>query len=328
MSSQRVLMTLVSLFGLMACGSEDDGTGADESEGFATTEAPEVKYAEEPVDPLDLDIAAGAELRGRLSVDLARGEFRAFVFQKQAGKRYTVGLTGLTGDLDLFGHYVRDVSRRNHQFVSWRYGTAEEQFDFTATEDGPYYVLVHGYEAGRASLELYVGEAAAASDEVQWPVQWGADNKTTREMVGGGLAFLQVHNYGPGCGNTPHPGYDLNFGGGSADLGLPVFAVADGEVIESYYASWGNLILVEHRLASGLEFWSLYGHLQRRDVEAGDRVRRGQTIGTIGATGTISPHLHFELRRSRFPASRFPCSNSEWQIRSNYYDPGEFIRGH
>lgn len=314
--------------GLMACGAEDESEGTDEHEGFSATEVPEVKYAEEPVDPLDLSLAEGAELTRRAQVDLMEGAYQSFVFQKQAGKRYTVGLTGLTGDLDLFGHYVRDVSRRNHQFVSWRYGTTEEQFDFTATEDGPYYVLVHGYQAGRASLELYVSDAEDTVDEVQWPVEWGADDKTARQMVGGGLDFLQVYDYGQGCGNTPHPGYDLNFGSGSADEGLPVFAVADGEVIESFYASWGNLILVEHRLANGVDVWSLYGHLQRRDVDAGERVRRGQVIGTVGKTGTRSPHLHFELRRSRFAAARFPCSQSAWQIRANYYDPGEFIRSH
>jgi len=128
------------------------------------------------------------------------------------------------------------------------------------------------------------------------------------------------------CGATT--GYDLNFGSGAADLGKPVFAVADGVVVDSFLAGWGNLIRVEHRLADGLEFWSLYGHLDERYVRVGETVSRGQTIATVGSTGTVSPHLHFELRKAPFPAAEFPCSRTEWQVRANYYDPGEFIRDH
>lgn len=324
-SSIHRLAALVALSVLPSCGGGDDDPNAEA--GYAEADIPAVKYEEAPVDPLDLNLAADAMLAARATVELSEGAFARYVFQKQAGKRYTVALTGLSADLDLFGHWVRDVSRRNHQFVSWRYGTHDEQFDFTASEDGPYYVLVHGYQAGQASLELYISDARA-EDEVGWPVEWGADDKTARQMVGGGLEFLEVYDYGRGCGRTPHPGYDLNFGAGAADLGEPVLAVADGVVVDSFLASWGNLVRLQHRLADGLEFWSLYGHLDERYVRVGETVRRGQTIATVGSTGTGSPHLHFELRKASFAAAEFPCGRTEWQVRANYYDPGEFIRNH
>lgn len=315
--------------GVVGCGGAEDDEGEPVvTEGIDEAEPPQVKYADPPVDPLDLQVDPEATLAGRLEITLRQGEFKRFVFDKRAGVRYTVGLTGLSGDLDLFGHYVRDLSRTEHQFHSWRYGTEDEQFDFTATQDGPYYILVHGYAAGRATLVLYTAEADEVEDEVQWPVDWARDEWTDRTNVGGGLVYLQSHDYGGSCGRTPHPGLDLNFGSGADDLGLPVFAVADGEVVESSRTSWGNAVRIHHRLSSGTEFWSLSGHLQERVVESGERVRRGQLIGTIGRTGTVSPHLHFELRRRAFQSAQFPCSQSAWQVEQNYFDPGEFIRRH
>jgi murein DD-endopeptidase MepM/ murein hydrolase activator NlpD len=44
---------------------------------------------------------------------------------------------------------------------------------------------------------------------------------------------------------------------------------------------------------------SLYAHLQIRSIQVsvGDRVRVGDTVGLVGATGiATAPHLHFELQ--------------------------------
>ena len=59
---------------------------------------------------------------------------------------------------------------------------------------------------------------------------------------------------------------------------------------------FGNLVLIKH--ADG---WvSAYAHHERLLVKRGDKVKKGQRIGTVGSTGNVTtPQLHFELRKGR-----------------------------
>ena len=53
------------------------------------------------------------------------------------------------------------------------------------------------------------------------------------------------------------------------------------------------MIIISHR--DGIE--SVYGHLSSIDVNAGDKVEKGQVIGYVGCTGLCTgPHVHFEIR--------------------------------
>jgi len=74
--------------------------------------------------------------------------------------------------------------------------------------------------------------------------------------------------------------------------GLDVIAAADGEIsyANEYY---GNTIIIKHQ--DGYE--TVYGHLASMNVEKGDTVKQGDVIGKLGCTGTVNPHLHFEVRR-------------------------------
>lgn len=98
---------------------------------------------------------------------------------------------------------------------------------------------------------------------------------------------LRIHPVG-GEGRF-HAGVDIR----STD-GAPIFAVADGTVASSGTSgSYGLRVVVDH--GAGLS--SLYAHASRVLVDEGDRVRRGQAIALVGATGNATgPHLHFELR--------------------------------
>jgi murein DD-endopeptidase MepM/ murein hydrolase activator NlpD len=92
---------------------------------------------------------------------------------------------------------------------------------------------------------------------------------------------------------TGHRGIDF-----VAKAGTPVAAAADGQVVSSADvdaggAKYGKTIQIAH--ANGLR--SVYAHLDRRLVAAGDVVKAGQLIGLSGATGKVTgPHLHFEVR--------------------------------
>jgi hypothetical protein len=88
---------------------------------------------------------------------------------------------------------------------------------------------------------------------------------------------------------SPHTGADY-----TARAGTRVLAAADGVVAlagEHFFA--GKSVYLDH----GDGLFSMYFHLSRIDVEAGDEVRRGAAIGAVGATGRATgPHLHFGLR--------------------------------
>lgn len=90
-----------------------------------------------------------------------------------------------------------------------------------------------------------------------------------------------------------------------APEGTTVRAAENGEVIYVGNAveGYGNLVLVKH--ANG--FVSAYAHLQNIGVVKGDNVTRGDAIGTVGTTGSVSrPQLHFQLRRGATPVDPVP----------------------
>ena len=78
--------------------------------------------------------------------------------------------------------------------------------------------------------------------------------------------------------------------------GTPVAAPADGVVILAAPAPFtleGNLLMIDH----GMGLNSAFLHLSRIDVNVGDRVRQGQVVGAIGATGRATgPHLHWGMK--------------------------------
>jgi murein DD-endopeptidase MepM/ murein hydrolase activator NlpD len=107
--------------------------------------------------------------------------------------------------------------------------------------------------------------------------------------------------YTPPSGNASgsyHTGVDLNLnlpGQWNADAGKPLYAVASGVVIEAAtFKTWGWLVIIRHDpLPDGLVVWSRYAHMATIDVIDGQRVARGEQIGTIGdAFGRWSHHLH------------------------------------
>ncbi len=89
-----------------------------------------------------------------------------------------------------------------------------------------------------------------------------------------------------------HKGVDY-----AAASGTPVMATGDGVVIfRGWKGSLGNLVEIRH--PNG--FVTRYGHLKgfSRRIRVGTRVKQGDTIAYVGATGLVTgPHLHYEMRR-------------------------------
>jgi murein DD-endopeptidase MepM/ murein hydrolase activator NlpD len=79
--------------------------------------------------------------------------------------------------------------------------------------------------------------------------------------------------------------------------GTPVIALADGVIVKTYKAVSGVTAGWQVTLRGASNAW-FYGHLSTVSVKAGDRVRKGQTIGTSGSASGV-PHLHIGQQLGR-----------------------------
>jgi murein DD-endopeptidase MepM/ murein hydrolase activator NlpD len=89
-----------------------------------------------------------------------------------------------------------------------------------------------------------------------------------------------------------HKGVDF-----SAPQGTNIFATGDGVVksIKRSHRGYGNTIEIDH----GYGYTTFYAHLKSFKVKRGQKVKRGEIIGTVGNTGkSTAPHLHYEVRKN------------------------------
>jgi len=101
-----------------------------------------------------------------------------------------------------------------------------------------------------------------------------------------------------GFGYRVHPIYKvLKFHDGLdfiATVGTPIFATGNGRVerTERGRSGYGNEIIISH----GFGYKTLYAHCHTILVKPGQKVVRGEQIGTVGSTGlSTAPHLHYEV---------------------------------
>jgi murein DD-endopeptidase MepM/ murein hydrolase activator NlpD len=104
----------------------------------------------------------------------------------------------------------------------------------------------------------------------------------------GGIKTQGLHGYN---------GVDL-----ASSRGTPIMASAAGTVIISRSSGWnagyGQYVVIQHD--NGTQ--TLYGHLSKNLVMAGDSVVQGEVIGLMGATGKATGvHVHFEIRGAANP---------------------------
>lgn len=106
--------------------------------------------------------------------------------------------------------------------------------------------------------------------------------------ISGRFGSQRIYNGTPG---SYHSGLDIATG----TSGTPFVAPADGTVIlaSERFSLEGNLLMLDH----GMNLNSAFLHCSKMLVGHGEKVKRGQVIGHIGATGRATgPHLHWSIK--------------------------------
>lgn len=89
----------------------------------------------------------------------------------------------------------------------------------------------------------------------------------------------------------PHEGTDY-----AAPVGTPIKAAGDGRVtFAGWKGGYGRTVILSH----GDNITTLYAHMSKlgKGIKSGKRVKQGQTVGHVGASGMVTgPHLHYEFR--------------------------------
>lgn len=117
-----------------------------------------------------------------------------------------------------------------------------------------------------------------------WPVDY-------RNIPGGRLSgFFGAQRIYRGTPGGYHTGLDI-----AAPTGTPFVAPADGVVTLATaqpFSREGYLLMVDH----GMGLNSAFVHCSQIVVKAGDRIKQGQMIGRVGATGSATgAHLHWSM---------------------------------
>ncbi len=102
-----------------------------------------------------------------------------------------------------------------------------------------------------------------------------------------------VSSYGAKAEGLRNDGINI-----AAPKGSPVHAVENGVVAYAgnELRGFGNLLLIKH--ANG--YVSAYAHNADLLVKRGDKVKKGQSVATVGSTGNVvTPQLHFEIRKGK-----------------------------
>jgi len=98
---------------------------------------------------------------------------------------------------------------------------------------------------------------------------------------------------------TAHRGIDL-----AGPVGLDIHCTGAGVVTfaQMNRHGYGKEVVVDH----GFGYTSRYAHLHDIDVKVGQKVKRGEVVGTLGSTGrSTGPHLHYEIRKDKRAVNPF-----------------------
>ena len=118
------------------------------------------------------------------------------------------------------------------------------------------------------------------------PAIWPIDRLQLKALYSFGMRIHPIYKR-----RKFHKGVDM-----SCNKGVPVYASGDA-IVESTEigrrrVGYGKQVVLNHEFG----YKTRYAHLHEILVEEGQKVKRGQLIGTVGSTGgSTGPHLHYEV---------------------------------
>jgi murein DD-endopeptidase MepM/ murein hydrolase activator NlpD len=268
---------------------EDDGEGAQ-----LASLSLALGFAEDVLVTRDDDGGfAALTVERALQHDTAHGAGRIDGSFYAAGQRAGVPASTLAEMIRVFSWDV-DFQRDVHPGDAF-----ETVFETVSTEDGSAVrageLLFASLVLGGRPLEAYRFEREDGSIDF-----FGRDGRSLRKFLL--RTPIDGARMSSGFGPRRHPilGYNRMHRGVdfAAPTGTPIYAAGDG-VVEAITSNrgYGNYVKIRHNGT----YSTLYAHLSRfeRGLSRGDRVRQGEVIGYVGATGMATgPHLHYEVHRN------------------------------
>ena len=215
---------------------------------------------------------------------------KELIFFQQVGDRLWMALAGIdletpAGEHLLQGNirFTDDQSQRIHRAIRVLSRKFPEQ-RITVDEK---YVTLSLADQKRAEEESKRLEAlwATASNEQLWN---GRFLKPLESDLTSGFGRRRIVNNQP---RSPHAGVDFK-----ASAGTPIQAANAGKVVLAANLFFsGNTVVIDH----GLGLYTYYAHCATLGAQEGDKIRKGQVLGTVGSTGRVTgPHLHWSCRLS------------------------------
>ena len=261
----------VSIFPLqLAAGADNPGPGPKTQH---SAKQGEVLWIEIPVDHPEAKVSGKLLKRKIPFFPVAKGRFAAIVgidMQDPPGKKKLHITVQSTNETKHLSHLVTIIKEK---YAVQHLKLPKNKVDLDAKT------------LKRVRLEQK--EMAAAFHHIGPQPLWDEDFlEPTKGTVTGRFGSRRVIN---GQKKRPHSGEDI-----AAPQGTPVLAINRGTVVAAvdHFFS-GKGVIIDH----GVGLFSMYFHLSEIDVQTGQSLNKGDTLGKVGATGRATgPHLHWGIR--------------------------------
>jgi septal ring factor EnvC (AmiA/AmiB activator) len=146
---------------------------------------------------------------------------------------------------------------------------------------------------------LYLEEVREAEEKLTLLVEGGAEEEASvpLSVYRGALPWPVAGRVRVPFGPRKHPRFDTYTVSNGVEIAAPpetpVLAVEEGVVaFAERFRGYGLMVILDH----GGKHHTLYAHLGGLQVQSGQRVARGERLGTVGSSGPEGGGLYFEMR--------------------------------